>query len=80
MKVKTTVYFRTSRSRRDRVIIKDEWILRAIYYPERESIQEDGRKRLWVKIPEMKNRYLRVVLLPDGKTVHNAFFDRGFKL
>lgn len=28
--------------------------------------------------PEMDNRYLRVVLLADGETVHNAFFDRRF--
>jgi hypothetical protein len=27
----------------------------------------------------MESRYLRVILLPDGETVHNAFFDRGFK-
>ena len=25
------------------------------------------------------NRYLRVVLLEDGETVHNAFFDRTYK-
>jgi uncharacterized protein DUF2283 len=25
---------------------------------------------------EMRGRYLRVVLLADGETVHNAFFDR----
>jgi hypothetical protein len=31
------------------------------------------------RIAEMENRYLRVVLLPDGETVHNAFFDREFK-
>ena len=24
-------------------------------------------------------KYLRVVLLEDEETVHNAFFDRGFK-
>jgi hypothetical protein len=24
-------------------------------------------------------RYLRVVTLADGETVHNAFFDRGFR-
>ena len=24
----------------------------------------------------MESRYLRVILLPDGETVHNAFFDR----
>jgi len=27
----------------------------------------------------MGNRFLRVVLLPDGETIHNAFFDRQFK-
>jgi hypothetical protein len=27
----------------------------------------------------MNNRVLRVVLLPDGETVHNAFFDRSFR-
>jgi hypothetical protein len=27
----------------------------------------------------MDNRFLRVILLPDGETIHNAFFDRGFK-
>jgi len=28
--------------------------------------------------PEMGNRFLRVVLLPDCETIHNAFFDRRF--
>lgn len=37
-----------------------------------------GRIRRWVLIPEREGRYLRVVLLADGETVHNAFFDRGF--
>ena len=32
----------------------------------------------WIQVPEMENRYLRVILLEDGETVHNAFFDRGF--
>ena len=30
-------------------------------------------------VPEESGKYLRVVLLADGETVHNAFFDRGFK-
>jgi hypothetical protein len=47
--------------------------------PEAKSIQGDGRIRLWGRIPEMGGRYLRVILLPDGETVHNAFFDRRFK-
>jgi hypothetical protein len=50
----------------------------AISAPIREVVQEDGRIRRWVAIPEMENRYLRVILLPDGETVHNAFFDRRF--
>lgn len=46
---------------------------------EREYIQADGRIRRWAKIDEMEGRYLRVILLTDGETIHNAFFDRGFK-
>jgi len=42
------------------------------------QIQADGRIRRWAQIPEAENRYLRVVLLVDGETVHNAFFDRRF--
>ena len=68
-----------SRAHPDRAIIEDSWIERAIREPVRESIQADGRIRRWVLVPEMEHRYLRVVLLEDGRTVHNAFFDRGFK-
>ena len=45
----------------------------------REVIQADGRIRRWARIEDMEGRYLRVVLLPDGETVHNAFFDRSFE-
>jgi hypothetical protein len=40
--------------------------------------QADGRIRRWALVAEAENRYLRVVLLADGETVHNAFFDRRF--
>ena len=33
----------------------------------------------WVRIPEMGNRALPEILMEDGKTVHNAFFDRDFE-
>lgn len=59
-------------------MIKDEWIERAIRTPVREHIQADGRMRRWTQVAEMEGRFLRVVLLPDGETVHNAFFDRRF--
>jgi hypothetical protein len=76
--MKTTSYFDATRTRPDRAEILDAWIERAITTPIREIRQQDGRIRRWVAVPEMENRYLRVILLSDGETVHNAFFDRGF--
>lgn len=76
--MKTTIYFRAVRIRPDRAVIRDEWIERVINAPEHQQIQADGRIRRWTKIPEAGGRFLRVILLPDGETVHNAFFDRRF--
>ena len=61
-------------------MIREEWIEQAIRAPLRDTLQADGRIRRWVQVPEMGNRDLRVVLLADGETVHNAFFDRRFVL
>lgn len=60
-------------------MIKTEWIERVITSPLKEVVQDDGRIRRWGAIDEMNGRYLRVVLLSDGETVHNAFFDRSFR-
>ena len=60
-------------------MIRVEWIQHVIEHPAREVIQADGRIRRWARIGEMEGRYLRVVLLPDGETVHNAFFGRSFE-
>lgn len=54
------------------------WIVRTAEIPERRRAQADGRVRLWRRIPEADGRWLRVVVLEDGRTIHNAFFDRGF--
>ncbi|MSP97334.1 MAG: hypothetical protein EXR29_08960 [Betaproteobacteria bacterium] len=59
-------------------MISDEWSEQAIRNPVREHVQADGRIRRWVQVPEMESGFLRVVLLPDGETVHNAFFDRRY--
>ena len=56
-----------------------EWIEFVIKNPIKEERQSDGRIRRWAKITDVNNKYLRVVLLGDGETVHNAFFDRSFK-
>jgi len=77
--VKFTRYFLEIRKHPDRAVILDEWLERAISNAIREETQADGRIRRWAKIEEMEGRYLRVVLLPDGETVHNAFFDRRFE-
>ena len=60
-------------------MIRDEWVQRVVNAPKKQTVQKDGRIRRWAPIEEMENRYLRVVLLPDGETIHNAFFDRSFK-
>ena len=77
--MKVTNYFRALRDRADRAITRDAWIERAIREPVAESVQADGRIRRWALIPEMGDIYLRVVLLDDGETVHNAFSDRRFR-
>ncbi len=76
--MKTTLYFNYTRKRQDRAQIKEEWIEFVIENPEKTVIQSDGRIRKWSKIIEA-NKYLRVIILEDGITVHNAFFDRSYK-
>jgi len=76
--MKFTQYFLYTRQRKDRKDIKNEWIQYVIDNPTKEEIQSDGRIRRWAKISEANNKYLRVILLEDGETIHNAFFDRSF--
>jgi hypothetical protein len=51
-------------------------IRRIVSLPEQRTVQRDGRIRL-VGYSESLGCYLRVVLLSDGETVHNAFPDEG---
>ena len=77
--MKFTRYFLHVRERPDRRDIRDEWIERVVKNADAELVQSDGRIRRWGKIAEADGRYLRVILLEDGETVHNAFFDRRFR-
>jgi len=77
--MKFTQYFLHTHQREDRKDIRIEWIERVVNNPLREQIQSDGRIRRWARIPEAGDKFLRVVLLEDGETVHNAFFDRSFR-
>ena len=76
--MKFTQYFLHMRQRPDRARIREEWIEETIKNPEYTQLQSDGRIRKWKKI-EREGRFLRVILLADGETIHNAFFDRTFK-
>jgi hypothetical protein len=77
--MKFTQYFLYTRQREDRKDIKMEWIRQVMENPVREKIQSDGRIVRWARISEANEKYLRSVLLEDGETIHNAFFDRSFK-
>lgn len=79
--LKTTRYFEEQVLRK-RPYIKREWCRDVLAAPLRREVQSDGRIRLWGRIVvpgEDRARFLRVVVLDDGETVHNAFFDRGFR-
>jgi hypothetical protein len=77
IKMKQTQYFLYVRQRPDRSRIKEEWIIKTMNHPLKTERQMDGRVRKWSYIEE-EGKYLRVILLEDEETVHNAFFDRGF--
>jgi len=74
---KCTNYFRNDVLLK-RPYIRIEWCLDALQNPMHREQQEDGRIRHWLFIAEL-NKYLRVVKLEDGVTLHNAFPDRRFK-
>jgi hypothetical protein len=76
--VKCTQYFLFVRQRPDRATIREDWIVETIDHPSKTATQSDGRIRKWKYIQEV-GKYLRVILLEDGETVHNVFFDRSFK-
>ncbi len=75
--MKTTRYFEEQILRK-RPYIQRQWCEEALRRPLRREVQPDGRIRFWAFVPEM-GKYLRVITLEDGETVHNAFPDRDFK-
>jgi len=74
--VKTTRYFR-EQVQRKRPYLRDAWIEEVLSNPIKKEVQPDDRIRYWGYVEEM-GKYLRVVTLGDGETVHNAFPDRNF--
>lgn len=66
------------RERPDRAAIEMAWIQRVIEHRVKETVQRGGRIRRWAPISQAGGKAPRAVLLADGQTGHNAFFDRGF--
>jgi hypothetical protein len=73
-----TDYFETEVLRK-RPYLKREWCTYAIENAIRSEPQGTDRYRFWAAIPELEDRYLRVITLEDRVTIHNAFPDRRFK-
>ncbi len=79
--MKTTRNF-DEQIRRKRPYIRLSWCSDVIADPLRYEVQSDSRVRYWGKIRrqgEAEPRILRVVTLADGETIHNEFFDRGYR-
>ena len=76
--MKTTRYFEEDVLAKKRPYMKREWCLEAISSPDYKMLQSDGRIRYYKYITEVQ-KFVRVITLEDGETVHNIFFDRGFK-
>ena len=77
----TTRYFEEQVLRK-RPYLTPDMCRAVVAEPLRRERQDDGRWRVWgrVTLPgEASPRILRVVLLQDGETVHNAFLDRSYR-
>lgn len=73
----TTRYFRNEVVRK-RSYVTFERCVRVLENALKTEVQPDGRMRFWGFVPEMEGKTLRVITLADGRTIHNAFLDRGF--
>jgi hypothetical protein len=79
--METTRYFE-EQVRRKRPYLDLASIEAVLASPLRRETQPDGRIRFWAAVLDPRDglgRYLRVITLEDGRTVHNAFYDRDFE-
>ena len=79
--MKTTRYF-NEQVLRKRPYLTLDMCLTVLKSPLMTTVQLDGRIRHFGRVastPHGDTKILRVVTLDDGETIHNAFFDRGYK-
>lgn len=75
-----TRYF-TEQVLRKRPYLSEVMCRSVLANPLHEIVQNDGRIRVWGAVTDPRDgsqRVLRVIVLQDRQTLHNAFFDRDF--
>jgi hypothetical protein len=75
---RTRYFEKEVRHRPDRAGIEEGDVQAVLAAPARKLVQPDGRMRYWGYVARL-GKWLRVVTLADGETVHNAFFDRNYR-
>ena len=73
-----TAYFENEVVRK-RPYLKKGWCIRVLENPLRSEPQDKNRYRFWGRIEELGERVVRVVILDNKITIHNAFPGRGCK-
>jgi hypothetical protein len=75
-----SAYFQKSRSKPGHVDQTGalEAILNPVHYEE-QKIDKEIRHSIFGTCEKYPGKYIRVILLNDYSTIHNAFFDRGFR-
>jgi hypothetical protein len=71
-----TWYFENVRPKKHPELTTDT-IERVADNPTYEAVQEDGRLRRWAYVESLEH-WIRVIIEPDGTTLHNAFIDSTF--
>ncbi len=77
----TTRYF-AEQVLRKRPYLTEQMCRSVLANPLQEIVQDDGRIRVWGRVTDPRDsseRILRVIVLEDRLTLHNAFFDRDFE-
>ena len=64
--------------RHKRPYLNDEIIENILQNPLKIEIQDNGWTKIW-GFSNNHDKFIRIVMLEDGITIHTAFFDRNFK-
>ena len=76
--MKTTSYFETAVAKNHpESVTYRTYVENALTEYEAIHTEPNGNTRRYIYVAE-RELYLRVVILPDGQTVHNAFFDGNY--